>query len=283
MMKQIKRNSILCPNCRKLISADEPICPYCSLLRPGSAFKNNPMIKTMGDAQRVAFYIIAINVFMFLVSLILSGRNIGMTMNPLYTMSPDDHVLLALGASGTYPIIRLGYWWSLIAANYLHGNLLHIGFNMLMFWQLVPLVVKEYGSYRMISIYTLGGVAGYVASFFAGIPLTIGASAAVCSLVGSLLYFGKSRGGLYGQTVYKQLSGWVVSLFIFGFLIPNINNWAHGGGILGGIAVGWLLGYNDIKSEKSYHKTLAFICAIMTILVLAWALYHAVSWKFGLR
>lgn len=281
-MKQTKRNSILCPNCRKLISSDESICPYCNLLRPGSALKNNPVMKAMGDARRMATIIIGINVAMFVISLLLSGRHIGMTMNPMTTLSPHFDILRIMGMTGTEPVNYYGLWWSFVSANYLHGNILHITFNMLMFWQLVPLVIKEYGSYRMISIYAIGGVIGYIASYLAGTPYTIGASASVCSLVGCLLFFGKSRGGLYGQMVYKQLSGWVVTLFIFGMLVPNIDNWAHGGGILGGVALGWLLGYNDMRQEKSLHKTLAFACAGITILILLWALFHAVTIYFGL-
>lgn len=275
-MRQIKRKSILCPNCRKLINADERICPYCNILRPGSAFKNNPVIRNMTDARQVALYIIWINVAMYIISLVMSGPQIGFSMNPLNTLSPTSDSLIRLGATGTFPVDTLKLWWSFLSANYLHGSVLHILFNMLMFWQLTPLVAREYGAYRMIIIYTLGGVVGFVVSYLAGVYLTIGASAAICAQVGSLLYFGKSRGGVYGQAVYKQIFGWVISLFMFGFLIPGINNWAHGGGILGGIALGWILGYNDVAKEKSFHKTLAFFCAGITILVLVWALFFAV-------
>lgn len=282
-MKQVKRNSILCPNCRKLISADERICPYCSMLRPGSALKNNPVIRNMADARQVALAIIWINAIMYVISLLASGPGIGFSMNPLNALSPSPESLVLLGATGTYPINTLGLWWSLLSANYLHGSILHIVFNMLMFWQLTPLVSREYGPYRMVILYTLGGIAGFVVSYVAGVTFTIGASAAVCSLVGSLLYFGKSRGGVYGQAVYKQIFGWVIGLFLFGFLIPGINNWGHGGGILGGIILGWLLGYNDIAKEKSFHKTLAFVCAGVTVLVLAWALIHAGIYMFPRR
>ncbi|MBU1170266.1 MAG: rhomboid family intramembrane serine protease [Proteobacteria bacterium] len=281
-MNQIKRKSILCPNCRKLISIDERICPYCSILRPGSAFKNNPVIRTMADTRQMAMTIIWINVAMYIISLVMSGSRIGMSMNPLDTLSPSMESLTILGATGTYPINALGLWWSLISANYLHGSVMHIVFNMLMLWQLLPIVAREYGSYRMISIYTIGGVLGFVVSYLAGIQFTIGASAAVCALVGALLYFGKSRGGVYGQAVYKQISGWVISLFLFGFLIPGINNWAHAGGILGGIAVAWFLGYNDKQREKSFHKTLAFFCAGITILVLVWAVVHGAYYAFAM-
>ena len=35
----IEKKSMLCPNCRKLISSDEPACPYCGTSRPGSLWK----------------------------------------------------------------------------------------------------------------------------------------------------------------------------------------------------------------------------------------------------
>ena len=31
-----EKNSMLCPNCRRLISIDEPACPYCGMSRPGA-------------------------------------------------------------------------------------------------------------------------------------------------------------------------------------------------------------------------------------------------------
>jgi rhomboid protease GluP len=230
----------------------------------------------MNDPRMLSLVIIWINVAMYVFSLLLSGKYIGLSMNPLDTLSPSNFSLEILGATGRGPIDQLGHWWTLISANYLHASVLHILFNMLMFWQLVPMVSREYGAYRMFSIYTLGGVFGFVVSYFAGIGFTIGASAAVCSLVGSLLYFGKSRGGVYGQTVYKQIMGWVISLFLFGFFVRSINNWAHGGGILGGIITGYILGYNDKIHENAFHKTLAFLCVLVTILVLCWAVFSAV-------
>ena len=57
----------------------------------------------------------------------------------------------------------------------------------------------------------------------------------------------KSRGGQWGQLVYKQTSGWVISLIIIGFLLPNINNWSHAGGLFAGI---FLAGYWDIVRKE---------------------------------
>jgi rhomboid protease GluP len=116
-------------------------------------------------------------------------------------------------------------------------------------------------------------------SYLAGVPFTIGASAAVCSLIGALLYYGKSRGGAYGSSVYREVSGWVISLFIFGLIFPGINNWGHGGGILGGIIVGALLGYNERRRENHFDQALALLCGLATAGVLGWALLGAVVYR----
>jgi rhomboid protease GluP len=120
----------------------------------------------------------------------------------------------------------------------------------------------------MFVIYTLGGVCGYLVSYAAGVQFTIGASAAVCGLAGSLLFYGKSRGGSYGSAVYQQLSGWVISIFIFGLLFPGINNWAHGGGLVGGALLGLLLGYMEKRRENIFHRALALLSVTVTVIAL---------------
>jgi rhomboid protease GluP len=55
-------------------------------------------------------------------------------------------------------------------------------------------------------------------------------------------------------------------------MVPSINNWAHGGGMLAGIALGFLLGYQERKREKQGHKIAALCCVGITGLVLLWAL-----------
>ncbi len=271
-----KRNSILCPNCRKLISADEPMCPFCHVSRPGSKMKNNVLISGMANPKRVVLGIIWVNLGMYVLSLILSGNKIEFGMNPFGMLSPSGQSLLILGATGEIPINKFFRWWSPLSAMYLHGSVLHILFNMMMFWQIVPLVIKEYGTRRMLIIYTLGGIGGYIASYLTGTELTVGASGAIFALVGSLLYFGKSRGGQYGQALYSQLFGWVVIMAVFGLLVSRVDNWAHGAGLVAGAALGWALGYEERRREKLIHKTLGMICIIGTGGVLLWSIGSAI-------
>jgi rhomboid protease GluP len=99
-------------------------------------------------------------------------------------------------------------------------------------------------------------------------------------LIGSLLYFGKSRGSAYGTAVYREVSGWVVGLVLFGLIIPGIDNWAHGGGIIGGIVLGMLLKYQDRLPENAVHRFLAVLCGIVTVGVLGLVLV-SVAMRFA--
>jgi rhomboid protease GluP len=223
--------------------------------------------------------IIAINVAMYILSILFNPRATGLSLNPLTFLSPSGSSLELLGATGLVPIHDYHRYWTLISANYLHGGILHIFFNMVAFRQLASIVSREFGLYRMFAIYTLSGVFGYWISYMFGVFWTIGASASVCGLVGAILYYGKSRGGVYGRALYKQISMWVVFLFIFGFVVPGINNWGHGGGMLAGIGLGFLLGYHEKRRENLFHKLLAGSCVLVTLLVLVWAISTTFFYK----
>ncbi len=267
------KNSMLCPSCHRLISRDEERCPYCGTASPASWWKNLSFLAMLRDPSQFVKLIITVNVVMYLISLLLDPKGMAASQGfGLFSfLAPSNRSLLLLGSTGTIPVLRLHRLWSLLAANYLHGSLMHILFNMVALWQVGPLAVREFGGWRMFVIYTLGGVLGFVVSVFAGVPFTIGASAAICSLIGALLYFGKSRGGAYGNAVYSQLGGWAIGIFAFGFLVPGINNWGHGGGMAAGALLAYLFGYQDRQREKKGIKILGVCCMVVTALVLLWA------------
>lgn len=225
--------------------------------------------------------IISVNIGMFIISLVLSGRNLLLSFNPLFALTPSIDVLNFLGASGTIPIQKYHAWWSLITANWLHGGLLHIVFNMMALKTVAPLVMREFGIFRMFSIYTLSGVSGFLLSYLGNVHLTIGASSGICGLIGALLYFGRSRGGQWGQLVYKQTSGWIVSLALIGFLIPNINNWSHAGGVFGGIFLGWFMGYSEKRKEKTIDFLLSLFLAGATVILLLRSVLQGILLKIS--
>ncbi|HSO20132.1 MAG TPA: rhomboid family intramembrane serine protease [Desulfosarcina sp.] len=265
------RRPLLCPGCRKLVSADESRCPHCGLRAPGARWRHIGGLRIFGSADRLIHAIIAVNAVMYLLSLALSSHGPGLTANPLTFLAPDTRGLLLLGATGAIPIDQLHRWWTPVSASYLHGGVLHILFNMMALRQIAPLVIREYGTYRMLIVYTLSGILGFTASYMAGVGLTIGASAAVCGLIGAALYFGKSRGGVYGQAVYRQVGGWAVGIVLFGLIVPGINNWAHGGGMGAGALLGLAMGYEDRVKENGVHRNLGGLCRLLTMAVLGWA------------
>jgi rhomboid protease GluP len=272
MMGNSERRSILCPGCKRLISVDESPCPHCGLRNPGARWRNNFWTRGFQHGDQLIRNILYLNAAMFLLSVILNPTSTRFSMNPFDFLSPDNRSLLLLGATGTIPIDKFHRWWTLLSASYLHAGMLHIMFNMVALYQIAPIVIQEYGGYRMICIYTLSGAGGYVVSYFAGIPFTLGASAAVCGLIGATLYYGRSRGGYFGQLIYRQVGGWVLGIFIFGFLFPGINNWAHGGGLVWGILTGFLGGYREKTDEHLVHKVVAGICVVATLGALSWGI-----------
>ena len=199
----IEKKSMLCPNCRRLISNDEPACPYCGMSRPGALWKRTFAGVTSLRRLDPVMAILIVNGAFFLLSILINPAALGLSANPLTFLSPSDGSLFLLGATGSLPI-AYGRWWTLISASFLHGGILHIFFNMMALRQLAPFVLDAFGLYRFAILYVWTGVAGFFLSYLAGIPFTIGASAPICGLIGAILYYGKSRGGFYGEAIYRQ-------------------------------------------------------------------------------
>jgi rhomboid protease GluP len=266
----MERNSILCPHCRKLISRDEQKCPYCDMPILAARWQEAKSVLTIANSLDPVKTIVILTIFYFLSSLLLSSLQAG--YSPGFLLTPSETALFHLGAGGAIPIVQYERYWALLSASFLHGGILHISFNMLALWQIGGFVWRCYGLSRFLVIYILTGVAGFCASFLAGVPLTIGASASICGLIGVIIYYGRTRGGFYGGMVYKQALGWVISIAIFGLIMPGIDNWAHGGGLLSGIVLGKLLGYNESTPESIWHKSIALLLAALTLAVLSWSL-----------
>lgn len=279
-MGQLDKKSLLCPGCRRLISSDETTCPFCGLTNPGSPIRQGFSRLSLRDSDSIIQFIIYVNAAIFVLALVLKPSEMGMSLNPFTLLSPSSPSLMLLGATGTFPIDYYHRWWTLLTASWLHGGILHIAFNMLALHQLGPFVANEYGTARFLVIYIASGIAGFVLSYFVGIPFTLGASASVCGLIGAILYYGKSRGGYFGTAIYRQAMGWIVGLILFGLMLPGINNWAHGGGIAAGIAAGFALGYEDVRRETNLHRVLAAVLTLATAGAVLFTVIQAIYIRF---
>ena len=76
-------------------------------------------------------FLITVNIALYLTALLIVPVVISFG-DPMTFLSPNTLVLFKLGASGKFPVFAEDRWWTLITANYLHGSLLHLVFNVLL-------------------------------------------------------------------------------------------------------------------------------------------------------
>ncbi len=270
MINRKTEGSIVCPSCGRLISVAAKECVYCGRKNPG-LWGYGPLIqKYLGTGSMVPL-VTGASIVLYVFALLIDPMAIFKMRGIFSLLSPSMGALDALGMTGTYAMSH-GRWWTLITAVYLHGGVLHILFNMLWLKQLGYMVEQIYGSSRSFLIFTIAGVVGFVASNALGIQFTIGASGSIFGLLGALVYYGKRRGGVFGSALYRQVGTWTIILFLFGFLMPAVNNLAHAGGFVGGLFAAWIFGYQEISEEKQGHKLAALGVALLTLVSFAFAL-----------
>lgn len=172
--------------------------------------------------------------------------------------------LYRLGATGALPWAA-GRWWTPLTAVYLHAGVLHLIFNLLWLFQLGPLVGRLFGRSAVFLIFTAAGVCGAALSTLMGTPLTVGASGGVFGLLGALTYVGLVEGRYLGQLA-RRYGLMAAVLFLIGLLSPQVDNWSHLGGLLGGvIAAMLLLDYPRPRWSAAATGRVAWLAALATL------------------
>ena len=265
--------AILCPRCGRLTHPDAEQCLVCGLARPGRwqwASGLARLWRTGTFTGLVTVACVALYVLSLLVDPMASLRPSG----PFDLFSPSGRALRDLGMTGAVPWHQ-GAWWTLFTAIYLHGSLLHILFNVLWIRQLGPAVEEVYGPARLVIVFTVSGVLGFVVSNALGIPFTVGASGSIFGLLGALVAYGRRRGGAFGAMVLRQYGQWALVIFILGFFMSGVNNLAHAGGFVGGLAAGLLLSFSERREESAGARVIATALIGVTALSFLLALWNA--------
>ncbi len=242
-----KRGAVLCSSCRQLISAQEKRCPHCGAAAP-TLFGLGPGLHALfRDAIEPVSLILGPTVVLFGLSLLLDPRCMELGIH-LDFASPSSEALRLLGMTSG-PALWGGRLWTLISASFLHGSLLHIVFNMMWLRNLGGMTAREFGPGRFLLIYVLSGVGCYLLSdLWSGAP-TIGASGGLFGLMGALFAFGKRRGGTFGEAVRGQMLMWGGFAFFMGLAMPGVNNAGHVGGLITGLALGYVMPYAERQRE----------------------------------
>jgi rhomboid protease GluP len=229
-------------------------------------------LKTLWEPAELVRFLIRANIVLFVTALLLAPQAVNTSLNPTFFLSPDVLVLFKLGATGTLPVLSQDRWWTLITANYLHGSLLHLAFNLSALHSVGKITIEIFGPSRFFLIYFFGGVAAMAASSFAGITLTLGASGAVCALIGCMSYddWRYNKGNL--KMRIASVGVWVVLIAAIGLFLPNVNNWAHAVGFGSGFFLGFCLWKPETYVELTIYRIAAVFCMMTTIATLIYGL-----------
>jgi rhomboid protease GluP len=236
-----------------------------------------PLLRQMGADLGFVPLVIGGSSVLYVLTLLASGGDVRPYEGGMNILAPSQRALLLFGMSGTYPVVILGAWWTLLSASWLHGNLLHIVFNMMWVRDLGPATADVIGPARTVIIYTVSGVIGFLASslmplspvhipFLRGAAATLGASAAIFGLLGALVHYGRISGS---SLIYSTATRYAVILFIFGLIMPGVDNTAHAGGFLGGYATSAF--FNPMTRERGDHMVIALFCLALTVLAVVFS------------
>lgn len=194
----------------------------------------------------------------------LLGSNIAvylwMVLNHVDPQNPSNPALIHYGAAVTALILH-GEWYRLLTATFVHVGIIHLATNMWCLWNLGMLGEPLVGPYGMIAVYMLTGIAGNLLSMGFNVVATLlthnaallyipgaGASGAVFGIAGILIVLLSNRRLPFPWTELQQLRRRVIQFAainlviglgsMFGNFGVRIDNLAHMGGFVGGLALG---------------------------------------------
>ena len=236
----------LCPACGTLVGATATKCHMCGANMTFSfAAASKSLARFMPQTSPVTYAMLAICCVMyglsFVITMKMSGfqgaggglMNLGGIASQVsYRLGASLPLAGFLGGPGD-----LAQPWRLVTAIFLHGGLLHIGFNMWVLMDIGPMVEELYGSARYLFLYVFTGVVGYLLSSTVG-HFSVGASGSLLGLIGVLLAATTGRKNIAAQALRSSLIRWLIYIAVLGFIFSGTDNYAH----FGGVASGYLLG-----------------------------------------
>ena len=188
-------------------------------------------VRPAGDTPYVVYTLMGIAIFVFLLQQASSLFMNGVDMPAALGMKVND-------------LILSGQLWRLFTPMFLHGSILHLGFNMYALYIFGPGLERTYGHGRFLALFVLSGFAGNVFSFLFTDSPSLGSSTAIFGLLGAEAVFLYQNRKIYGAGGQRALINLVViaAINLFIGLSPGIDNWGHIGGLLGGVLFAWYAG-----------------------------------------
>ena len=163
----------------------------------------------------------------------------------------------------------MGEYYRLITGAFIHVSFFHILFNMYALKIIGSQIETFYGKWKFLFIYLFSALIGSLLSILLnGNTPSVGASGAIFGLFGAMLYFGYFYRVYFGNTIIKQILPIIILNLLIGFVFTGIDNFAHIGGLVGGIIASVIVGLKE-KSDKSSRIN----GIILGIILLAFLIY----------
>jgi membrane associated rhomboid family serine protease len=184
--------------------------------------------------------------------------------------NPSSELLLRAGADYG-PLVADGQSWRILTCAFVHIGVVHLALNMLALSSIGSVVELQVGALKYLAIYFSAMIAASLLSLYIH-PYTIsaGASGAIFGLLGCQLLM---LLGLWRHLPKKQLISALLSdvimiglYFTFGSFFPQIDNFAHLGGLIGGLASGLVLMPLSSKSKTPSLFNIAGLVALTAML-----------------
>jgi membrane associated rhomboid family serine protease len=171
--------------------------------------------------------------------------------------------------------IDQGEWYRVFTGAFLHAGPIHLGFNMLLLWQVGSLLEPALGRIRFGLLYLVALLGGSFGALLA-VPdgLTVGASGAVFGLMGAL--FVAERAGAFGGR--RSTVGFLIVInLVLTVAIPGISVGGHVGGLLSGGAAGWM--FVEFERRRLPAVIPAAVCVVAAGSLFVGSLWAATLWS----
>lgn len=210
------------------------------------------------------------------IAVAVAGQSYGYPLNVSLVTQPPE--VLASGALVPASVAG-GDVWLLLTSMFLHAGFIHLALNMLSLYFLGAFVEVAFGRSRFLALYLTSGLAGGIAYLYFGAfdGPAVGASGAIFGILGGVLGYSLRRGTFSWQNpLIRQLLILTALNLYFGFSVANISNTAHIGGLLGGLAFGWLVAPTVYSQKRLRAATPTIVILGAELILLAiWFLFFA--------
>ncbi len=220
---------------------------------------------------------------------ILLGINIAvfvwMVLHGVSATSPTPDDLVRFGANVT-DLVLAGQWYRLLTATFVHVGIVHLATNMWCLYNLGLLGEPLLGRWGLAGVYLVTGVAGNLLSLGVSVVMRnfavgAGASGAVFGIAGILIVLLSNHKLPIPVVELQRLRKSVIQFAGLNLVIGlgsnfahllHIDNSAHLGGFLSGLALGPALVPRMTSGRRSYlaRQKITFAVAVLVLVLFAY-------------